>query len=379
MNITLLTTGHDPYDDRIFYHLARSFSENGWNVEIVSSRLDLKEIHTRISLNCFAGNDFSKKEKIIRFIARLMDFKPDVIICSEPLTILAAKQYTRRENSKVRIVYDITEWYPSKKNLEIHKIPFRWFFFVKLLIFNSFVSYFADAFIFGEWYKARPYRFLFPWKPFVYISYYPDLKYINYSVPRLSENKLRLNFSGRISLDKGFGNFINVLKEFSKSEKDYNVDVKIIGWYETYKDQEECSNLIKSLDQNITLSFFSRRPLFEYLELINDTDIFIDLRTNDLENRHCLPIRMFYYAALGRPVVFTALKAIKREVEISKFGYLVQPDNTKKVVEIILMYIKNQEFYYNHCSEAKRLSESMYNWKRIEPLLINFINEISSS
>ena len=249
---------------------------------------------------------------------------------------------------------------------------------MKLLIFNLLVSGLADAFIFGEWYKSRPYRFLFPRKPFVFITYYPDKKYISFLKHELSADKLRLSYSGRISLEKGFGNFINVLKELSGSEKDYKIEVKIIGWYENVKDRNECGDLIKSLDPDITLSFYEKQNLFEFIELIRDTDIFIDLRVNDFENSHCLPIRLFYYAALGKPVIFTNLKSVKKEVEISKFGFLVNPDDKNKIAEIISTYLRNQEFYYTHCAGARNLFETKYNWGKIEPWLLDFLNEISS-
>lgn len=376
MNISFLTSGHEPYDDRIFFHMARSLSDNGQNVEVISSKIDLKKSVDGISMNCFAGDIFSKKEKISYFRERLSDFKPDLIICSEPLTVLAAQQYTKKLQKKIRIAYDITEWYPSKKNLNVHKIPLKWFFFLKLLMFNLLASFFSDAFIFGEWYKSRPYRFLFPLKPFVFIPYYPDIRYINSLKPGLAEKVLRLSFSGKISLEKGFGNFINVLNEISKYGNGLQIEVKIIGWYETKMDEKECANLIQTINKNIVLSFFKKQPFLKFIELISDTDIFLDLRSNDFENRHCLPIKLFYYAALGRPVVFTNLKAIKKEVEINEFGFLVQPENTKQIVEILLTYLKNQDLYYEHCTNARNLFETKYNWKKIEPSFLKFINEI---
>jgi glycosyltransferase involved in cell wall biosynthesis len=378
LNISFLTSGHEPFDDRIFFHMARSFSDNGHNVQVISSKIVLNKSVDGISLNCFAGDVYSKREKIINFKDRLLDFSPDLIICSEPLTVMAARMYKKGQKRKIKIIYDITEWYPSKKNLNNHMGPMRWYYFAKLLLFNILSSSLADAFIFGEWYKSRPYRVLFPLKPFVFVPYYPDIRYIKWLTPKLRENKLRLCFSGRISLEKGFGNFINVLKEISESEKDINIEVKIIGWYETQKDQEECENLLISLNKNVILSFYKKQPLLEFIELIRDTDIFIDLRSKDFENQHCLPIKLFYYAALGRPVVFTDLKAIKKEVEINKFGFLVHPEDTQQIVKIIIEYLRNPEFYYKHCLEASKLFQTKYNWKKTEPVLLEFINEVSS-
>jgi glycosyltransferase involved in cell wall biosynthesis len=374
MNISFLTSGHDPFDDRIFYHMARSLSDTNNNVQIVSSKKDLDEVISNIQLNCFSGDDFSKREKIERFIKPLAQFKPRVIICSEPLTIVAAKRYSRSQSGKIRIIYDITEWYPSKKNLLIYKPLIRWFIFLKLLAFNLRVSMMVDSFIFGEWYKSKPYRCLFPSKSFVYTSYYPDLKYIKYCTPSLMDKKLRLTYSGKITFEKGYGNFINVLNRLAENNEELQIEVKIIGWYESIPDQKVFENLLLTLHKNIHLTIMGRQKFENYINQIKYTDIFLDLRSDDFENQHCLPIKLFYYAALGRPVIFSNLKAIRKEVDIDKFGSLVKPTDIKQIVKIIENYLKNRELYSEYCANARSLSESEYNWGETRPVFLNFIS-----
>jgi glycosyltransferase involved in cell wall biosynthesis len=378
MNLSLLTSGHEPYDDRIFYHMARSFFDTGWNVEIVSSKADLKKRDQGINLNCFYGDKLGKRKKIKCFIEKLNGFNPDIIICSEPLPLISAKRYAKKQHRILKIVYDITEWYPSKKNLEGHNFFIQLFLAARLLMFNFLAASKTDAFIFGEWYKSRPNKFLFPHKPSVDITYYPDSKYFRRIEPSLTEKKLRLCYSGRISREKGFGRFLKVLNGLAQQHREYIIEVKIIGWYENQMDQNKCKALIDRLNENVVISFYEKKPLKEFIELISDTDIFLDLRSDDFENDHCLPIKLFYYAALGRPVIFTDLKAIRKEVEIQKFGYLVNPCDTEQIVMIISRYLTDRDLYYNHCSNARSLFETKYNWKKIEPDLLDFINEISS-
>lgn len=373
MNIAFLTSGHYPYDDRIFYNLAASLHKQNHNVEIVSSKIDLINVSDGIRLTCFAGDNLSKRDKIFKFKERLDTIIPDVIICSEPLTILAAIQYNRKQNRKTRIVYDITEWYPSHKNLNPYKKLIRWAVFIKLLFFNILASAYADSFIFGEWYKSVPYRILYPRKSFIFTSYYPDLTLINHIKPELQEGKLRLTYSGKICLEKGYMNFFNILKKLTESNKELEIEVKIIGWYENLQDKKECENIVHSSIQNVTLTIFERQSFKNFLDLIKNTDIFLDLRSDNFENQHCLPIKLFYYAALGRPVIFSDLKAIRKEVEIDKFGFLVHPTDTEHIVKILVNYIDDNQLYYNHCEKARYLTETSYNWQRIEPQFIKFI------
>jgi glycosyltransferase involved in cell wall biosynthesis len=353
--------------------MARSLFDHGNNVEIVSSKINLIEVIDGLKLNCFAGDSLSKKDKINQFAVRLSGFTPEIIICSEPLILLAAKQYSKKESRKMRIVYDITEWYPSIRNLNLHKTTIRWFFFIKLLLFNLWVSRIADSFIFGEWYKSRLYRLLYPHKPFIYVSYYPSLKYLSFNKPELTNGKLKLSYSGKISLEKGYGNFFNVLQKLTEIRNDLSIEVKIIGWHESLQDKDECENLVRPVNRNITITFFEKQSFKNFIELIKETDIFLDLRSDNFENQHCLPIKLFYYAALGRPVIFSDLKAIRKEVEIDKFGFLVQPTDKERIVELVTNYLDDKELYYKHCANARFLAENVYNWQKIEPHFLKFI------
>jgi len=377
--ISFLTTGHNPLDDRIFYHLSRTFADHGWSVEIISSKSDLHTNIDGISLNCFSDTGIKKKEKIRILIDKLNKFNPDLVICSEPLPILAARQFSKKRRKKIRIIYDITEWYPSKKNLENTPLFLRWFIFIKLIIFNILASSMADAFIFGEWYKSRPYRILFPFKPYIFIPYYPDSKYIPAIQPELQKNKLRLSYSGKISLEKGFGNFINVVKRLANKNTDLRIEVKIIGWYNSRKDRSECEYLMTFPQTNISVTLYEKQPFQDFINLISDSDIFIDLRKKDFENERCLPIRIFYYAALGRPVIITDLKSVRREVELDKFGFAADPTDEIKIARFITNYLGNRELYLKHCGEARLLFENKYNWSSIKNRLTDFVNEISAN
>jgi len=108
MNIAFLTSGHEPFDDRIFYNMSRSLADHNNKVVVISSKQNITGIEEGILLDCFAGDDLTKKAKISAFSDRLTFFSPNVIICSEPLPLLAAQQYKNEVTENIRIIYDIT-------------------------------------------------------------------------------------------------------------------------------------------------------------------------------------------------------------------------------------------------------------------------------
>jgi len=374
MNISFLTSGHDPFDDRIFYHMARSLADNNNNVLIISSKADLKNVEDGISLHCFAGDNLSKRNKIDKFIGILSATDPDIIICSEPLTVLAANKYRSKSDKKIRIFYDITEWYPLKGHLTRYPPGLRILHFFKLLIFNYWVSRFADSFIFGELYKSRPYRYLYPRKSFIWLPYYPDLKIIPYTSPELAEGKLKLHYSGEISISRGYRNFFNVLNRICLERNDLIIEVTIIGWYQNKKDIADCESFIKSDSSNLTFKKIKKQSYHEYLHLIKNTDIFIDLRNDSTANKYNLPIKLFNYLAFGRPVIFSDLKAIRRDVDFDNFGFLVKPNDEERITGLIENYLVNKDLYYLHCRNAREAAINKYSWNKIETEFIQFIS-----
>ncbi len=209
--------------------MAMTLTECNHNVLIVSSNTELKKKDGNISINCFKGESLSKSDKITVFKMHLETFDPDITICSESLPVIAARQYRKQAGKKTKILYDITEWYPSPRFLKEFPPMMRWFGFMKLMALNIYACFSVNVFIFGEWYKSKPYRFMFPFTPHIFIPYYPDLKYIDHKDPSFSGKKLRLSYSGEISIEKGFGNFMKVVYALSDLYPDLDIEVRMVS------------------------------------------------------------------------------------------------------------------------------------------------------
>ena len=277
-------------------------------------------------------------------------------------------------NNNVKIIYDITEWYPSKKNLYPYSGIKKFFVFLKLFFFNYWIASKSDGFIFGERYKRLLYRMIFPIKPYEYVTYYPHLKYINYTPAKLSPGKIVLGFSGKISKEKSFKDFIYSVKSLSRLKKELKIFVKIIGWFAEKNDEVEARDLLKELDPSIQIQFLGRQSFSELSNKLADVNVFFDLRKIDFENNHCLPIKVFYYAACGRPVVYSRLKALRKDVEVEPFGFLVNPKEHETIAGKLIKYLDDPHLYDEHCKNARILSENKYNWEKIEGRFIDFIN-----
>jgi glycosyltransferase involved in cell wall biosynthesis len=371
MKIAFLTTGHSAYDDRIYYHLATTLAEAGHNILIVSSGDDSESDQGGITVKSFRGKEFSNTAKIAHFIDSLIPFAPDKTICSEPLAVIAAVRYGRKYNSSLKTFYDITEWYPSPRFLGRYNIFAKWIGFIMLFAANITASLICDAFIFGEKLKSRPYRFLFPYKPFCFITYYPDLRYFQEYKHSLSPEKIRLSFSG--DTDKGFGNFLEVVYRIAEKYYERSLEVKVLGKC----DQEVKVRILSGKrPENIFIEFTEAVGYREYIDLIKGTDIFLELRKRNFENNNSLPIKLFIYAALGRPVIITDLRSLREYPEIKSFGHITDPEDYERIVSLVSKYLNDSALYNEDCNKARQLAEEKFNWNILSPRFLSFIQGI---
>ena len=53
-----------------------------------------------------------------------------------------------------------------------------------------------------------------------------------------------MSYSGEISIEKGFGSFMRVADGLSALYPNLAIEVKMVAWYGSEKDREECEFLI---------------------------------------------------------------------------------------------------------------------------------------
>ncbi len=371
--IIFLNTGHLSLDDRVFYHQAKSLVKQGYDIEIISTKETFNSEIDSVKINSYDDNGFTQKQKLNEIVRCLTASKPRLVIADTPLAVIASSIY-RKQNS-IRIVYDITEWYPSKKNLLYNKGLGKFFKICVLSIINLTAGFKSDFFIFGEHFKALPFRILLFWKPFIYLPYYPDLNYINYFPPEKIENEFNLTYSGIINIEKGIDAVIQSVDLAASKSPAINFNLRIIGYFPQKIDQTHFEKLTNQLNNNLKITLEKYLSFKDFCSTIGNTHLFLDLREKDIENSNCLPIKLFYYLACGRPVIYSDLKSIKKAIPNINFGYLLPPTNTEKISDAITKYINDSQLYNDHCENALKLSHNQFNWELIEKNFITFIQK----
>ncbi|MDD3322402.1 MAG: glycosyltransferase [Paludibacter sp.] len=369
--IVLLNTAHKSLDDRVFYHQAQSLINQGYDVEIISTKENLTKNINSIQINSFEDKFLNKNQRINEIIKYLSNSNPQIIIADSPLAVISSSIYKRNKN--IKLIYDITEWYPSKKNLTHNKGINKFFKTIFLTLLNLISGFKSDCFIFGEHFKSVPFRLLFFWKKYIFLPYYPDLNFINYFPVERIKSAVNLTFSGIISEEKGIESVIKSIKYAALKSPGCTFNLRIIGYFPTNEDRNFFEYKTKELPQNIIIYLENFLAFPEYCKIIGNTHIFLDLRKKDIENSLCLPIKLFYYLACGRPVIYSNLSSIKKAIPNIDFGFTCLPNDYESISYHITEYINNPKLYNTHCYNALRISKNKFNWKLIENDFINFI------
>ncbi|TZF93168.1 glycosyltransferase family 4 protein [Chryseobacterium panacisoli] len=368
--VLFLTTSHSYNDDRIFYHQAKALRDNGYEVKICSLYAAYEGVIDGIEIESYAVLEESTEKKMETFRKVCENFKPQIIICSEPLAVVASKKFVKEHDASC--IYDVTEWYPSMSMLQKYPFPANIIQAVKFSLIQWYAGFLSTHFIFGETTKKFPLAYFFCFKKQMILPYYPDPVYIHENIKKLEPGTITLCYTGQISKDKGIGNFFNALDRLRQKVPALHIKILIIG--STVQDSDELyfSALLKKYSFN-TIELRKPTTFEQFTEAFAEADICFDLREINFENNHSLPIKLFYFMGAGKPVIYSNLKGIRKHIGTLSFGSLVDPQSADAILEVILNYIRNPELYYVHALKARKEFEEKYNWSMIKQSFVDFV------
>lgn len=373
--ICLITSGHPPFDERIFWKFSKSLQNEGFDVFIICSTQNIDTSVGQINLFGFDGISFPKKQKIEKFSSLLIKLNPDLIICSEMLPVFAALRF-KEINSKAKIIIDITEWYPENVAFKFDGIH-RWIKYFQLLFPYIYILQKVDHIIIGEKSKKQRYDIIAPFKSKTIISYYPIIKYFNFTKPDLSKEEIILGYSGVITNERGIFNILRIADKLSKKYLNKKFRLLVFGKF-TYQEEEKEFHYLLKKYESIKVEFADWTDYDNMSDVIERMDICFDLRVRNFIYRNSLPIKIFEYMACGKPFIYSDINPIRDEINIDEHGLLVNPENDAEVIEAIENYLNNPNLAIKHSENSRKLIEEKKNWENESKKLIDLVNKLLS-
>jgi len=370
--ICLVTSGHPPFDDRIFWKFGNSIKNAGYDVSIICSTQSIIKEVNGINIIGFDSSVLTPKMKINQFVNLIDSVKPDLLICEEMLPAFAAINI-RKRNKHIKVFLDITEWYPENVALKLNGLK-RWIKYFQLLLPYIFILNKVDHLILGEITKLKRYNFLAPFKQKTIIGYYPVLKFFNYKQPDITKENIVFGYAGVITFERGIINFFNALYSLADKYPQKSFTFLLFGKF-TYAEEEMALKQIISNQNKIKIEFEDWTSYDKMSSVIEKMDICFDLRRRNFIYRNSLPIKIFEYMACGKPFIFSGIKPIRDELDIKQYGLLVNPDNDDEIFNAIEKYLHDPALAERHSENSRMLIEKEKNWKIESVKLIELINK----
>jgi len=369
----LLTSGHPPFDERIFWKFAISLSEAGYNISIICSTVEINTVVNSIAITGFEGTTFPKQKKINDFYNLINQFNPDLIICSEMLPVFAALKF-RTQNKLAKIVLDVTEWFPENVAFKFKGIK-RWIKYLQHLLPYIFILQKVNHLIIGENSKKKRYDLLARSKPKTVIGYYPVVKYFNYKKPDLSKEEIILGYAGVITFERGINKLLQVSISITDKFQQKKFKLLLFGRFTYQYEEFEFKQKVSSIN-NLKVEFADWADYDKMSSVIEQMDICFDLRERNFIYSNSLPIKIFEYMACGKPFIYSDIKPIRDEIDYEKFGFLVNPDNESEILGAIESYLTVPELANQHSVNSRRLIEESKNWESESNKLIELVNKL---
>lgn len=368
--IAIVTTGHPAKDDRIYYRFAKSFQKAGMPVSIITTLEDIQENGETISIAGSAKKAYCKKTLYI--IRQLFTAKPDLILCAEVFAVFPAFMYKVLSGTQTTIHLDITEWYPEnilQKMPVLAAVTLKPFFYLMMIIAGLLI----DGYISGENKKLNRWILLSPGKPHAVISYFPDLSHFPHYPASGTGETLHICFAGLFTEERGFFRFIEVLKKIAGKNPDKTFIGTAIGKFAALQDEKLFNNMITATPENCTVTLKDWVQYENLSEVYKAADIFIELRDDTFFYRNSLPIKLFEFMAMGRPVIYSENDAIKEVLDIEQIGAFVNPNAVEDVTSLLQRYIDHPALLRRQGDTARKLAVEKFNWSNEEKMLIDYI------
>lgn len=225
-------------------------------------------------------------------------------------------------------------------------------FILRYLLVKSFINFSLIFFLNKDDYKDLQ-RFLKIKKIYNYSIFGPigvNIKKIHYSKIKFDQ-KIKFIFVGRFLYEKGLLTFLNAAQECSKSNT--NIEFNIIGTFDKFNPGNiRKSDLIK-FESNKFINFLGFKD--NVIRYIRESHVLVlpSLREG-------FPVSIQEAMAVGRPVITTNAPGCKDSIIVGKNGYLIEPNDSKALLDIMIKMLKDKNSIIEMGNNARKHAEAFY-------------------
>ncbi len=367
MKICILTTGHSPFDSRIFYKQAKSLQRICDDITIIGpydkefevvSGIKIKGIHKPknlierfLSLNDIVNKAIETNADIYHF----HDFE-----------IIYKALYIKKKLPNAKIVYDVHEHYPDMVSMS-KKVPKLIRPLLTLMVDKSelFISKRFDFIITAD--EAVQSRFKSVCKDVEVIH-----NYTQFDAKKNDDIKKEydLIYQGGITIERGALQILKAIKELKKNLKYTNVKLIFVGPFGYAKCKDILITYIEKNGLNDNVKFAGRVDHSVVREYMYKSKIGLVPLLPEPKYFKNIPTKQFEYMSCGIPVIGSYMPPIKKYITAYKSGLVINPLDEKEIAKNIECLLEDEKLREEMGNNGIKAISEEFNWKNEEKKLI---------
>lgn len=382
MRICIISSAHQPFDDRIYYKETISLLKEYNNIHLIAPKSNTnKQVHNEKIIYHALWNSNSLYFRIINLLKVVWiakKLKPDVCHVHDYELILIFPILHFFFNCK--IIYDVHENYPEMMG-DSQKFP-------KLIkpllakvveLLEISMSKFASYIITTD--ENTTQKFMKFHKNVITIFNYPDLEGFAPQPERVQELKnfftpyKLLIYQGSISRERGLFLMLDAVKSLKRIIP--NVMLLLVGPIdEILKFEAEKQIKKDNIQENVRI--IGSVPHLDVVNYISISRIGLIPLFPTKKYIKSLPIKQFEYMVCGIPVIATNLPLISKFIESAKCGFTINIFEQEIFIDNIIKLLDDELLWKKMSISGEKAVNEKWNWKSEEKKLISIYGKLKN-
>lgn len=378
MKICMLTSGHKPLDNRIFYKEALSLKKKYDEISIVApSDKDYEKVE---GIDIYGipkwKSTLNRYECLKNLYKRAKEIPADVYHCHEPDALLVGVLLKRhfKKQRDVKVIYDSHEFY-SRSFPDHFKFPLSAIVAWVIRIYERIMTrYCAHVITVNQTIVDHFKKIKVPDDKVTILYNCPSLEIFEDEGEKEDDGTgVVICHEGALPFNRGL---VNMMEAFKKVHDQYpDTRFLIVG---ELKDKEKIwfDEWVRETGLSGSIDITGWLPYTEVGKHLTNGDIGILLFQYSRNNFIGLPNKLFNYMRYGIPVVASNFPEIKRVVESNLCGITVEPTDVEQIAQTIMHLVRDRELRRGMGANGKKAILSTYNWAAMEERLFDIYSKL---
>jgi glycosyltransferase involved in cell wall biosynthesis len=369
MRVCHVTSGHSPFDGRIFYKECRSLAWAGYDVTLVApADFDERWVNgVRVVGITSKGNGWRGRSRRWGALVRAVRQTGASVVHFHDPDLLVLSPFFR----PARVVYDCHEYYAYNVS-QRRGWPrlLRRLLGTAVAVTEPLLASRTDAIILVE--DGQKQTFQRVRKDQVMIYNYPI---IETSPPSRTGNERTAIYVGSHSESKGCGTMVEAMQLVVREIADARL--LLVGPFNrlAYLDHIQQRIAQAALEGNILLT--GAVPHSQVIDWLARADL--GLVPFMSRYQPSIPTKLFEYMIAALPVIASDLPNHRRFLEQANCGYLVEPEEPAAYADRIIHLFRNPDEAKHLGSNGRRAVEKRFNWHQEEVKLLALYRRLTAS